>query len=273
MKFALLVVVAVMTILTLGACSQATPASPPPQYDDYRAALMAFVDANGLVDYAGLKDQRSYLDDFVTTLEQLDPKAYEAWSENDKIALWINAYNALTIRAVIDHYPINPARLNGSYPKNSIRQLPGEWDFNKVNVMGQSITLGYIETKILRRDFHEPRVYMAIVPGALASPMLRNEPYEGAKLDAQLDDQARKFMADPRHFQVDRTAKEVRVSEIFRRYVEDFATAVIPAPYTRESYTIDKLAGPYLNDADRAFLRDARVRFVPYDWTLNQQPQ
>lgn len=273
MKFAIRAALAAAAVVALGACSEAAAPPAPPAYDDYRAALMAFVDADGLVDYTGLKDQRSYLDDFITTLEQMDPKAYEAWSENDKIALWINAYNALTLRTVIDHYPINPARLNGSYPQNSIRQIPGEWDFNKVNVMGQTITLGYIETKILRRDFHEPRVFMALVPGAVDGPPLRNEPYQGAKLDAQLDDQTRRFLADPRHFQIDRTRKEVRVSEIFRRYVEDFATGVVIPPFTRESYAVDKFAGPYLNDSDRAFLREARITFAVYDWTLNQQPQ
>jgi len=107
----------------------------------------------------------------------------------------------------------------------------------------------------------------------VGGPPLRNEPYEGARLDAQLDDQTRRVLADSRHFQIDRTRKEVRVSEIFRRYVEDFATGVIVPPFTRESYAVDKFAGPYLNDSDRAFLRDARIMFAVYDWTLNQQPQ
>ncbi|HET6463289.1 MAG TPA: DUF547 domain-containing protein, partial [Candidatus Krumholzibacteria bacterium] len=133
------------------------------------------------------------------------------------------------------------------------------WDFNKVNVMGHSITLGYIEAKILRRDFHDPRVHLALVPAAAAAPMLRNEPYEGTKLDAQLDDQARKFLASPRNFRIDRAKKEVRVSEIFRWYADDFA--------------VQKFAGPYVNDADRAFLSGARVTYLPYDWTLNEQRQ
>lgn len=271
MKFAM--TAALAAAVALGTLAHAASAPAPLQYDDYRTALMAFVDANGQVDYAGLKDQRVYLDDFITSVERLDPKQYEVWSEQDKIALWINAYNALTLRAVIDHYPINPAMPNGSYPKNSIRQIKGVWDFDKVNVMGQSITLGYIETKILRRDFHEPRVHVALVPAAVAGPMLRNEPYEGAKLDAQLDDQARKFLADPRHFRIDRTNKEVRVSEIFRWYADDFATGAMPALFTKEHFAVQKFAGPYLNDADRAFLNDARVTYLPYDWALNEQRQ
>jgi hypothetical protein len=89
----------------------------------------------------------------------------------------INAYNALTLRAIIDNYPIAPPAPNRAYPTNSIRQLKGVWDLNRVNVMGQSTTLGYIETKILRRDFHDARVHTALADAAVSSPVLRTEPY------------------------------------------------------------------------------------------------
>jgi hypothetical protein len=272
MKFVIPAALAAAAMVTLGALAHAAPAAPP-QYDDYRTVLMAFVDAHGLVDYAGLKDQRSYLDDFVTDLERLDPKAYEAWSQHDKIAFWLNAYNALTLRTVIDHYPIHPARLNSSYPKNSIRQIPGEWDFNKVNVMGQSITLGYIETKILRRDFQDPRVHVALVNAAVSSPMLLNEPYEGAKLDAQLDDQARKFLSNPRTFSLDFATGLVRASEVFRWYADDFAPGSFPATYKREDIAVRKFTAPYLSQSQSAFVHEAHITYIPYDWTLNQQPQ
>jgi hypothetical protein len=246
----------------------------PPRYDDYRAVLMAFVDANGLVDYAGLRAQRGDLDDFVLYLGQLDPATYGAWPEPDRIAFWINAYNALTLRAIIDHYPIDPAQPNGSYPKNSIRQIPGVWDQARVNVMGESITLQYIETKHLGRDFHEPRVHMALVCAAMSCPRLRNEPYEGAKLEAQLADQTRAFISDPRHFRIDRARGTVRASEIFRWYAEDFAPAGTPKDRAAlERSALITAAAPYLSDADRAFLKDARIEYAPYDWTLNEQPR
>lgn len=254
-------VVAVMMTLfaALGACA---PAAAPPQYDDYRATLLAFVDARGRVDYAGLKEQRGDLDDFVTYLERLDPKLYDRWSEKDKMALWINAYNALTLRTIIDNYPIVPAVPNGAYPYNSIRQLKDAWDFKRVNVMGQSITLGYIKTKILRRDFHDPRVHMALGEAAISSPVLRNEPYEGAKLDAQLDDQVRRFLSDPNQFHVDRDSGEVRISEVFHQYADDFAP-------------LGGFASRYVSAEDRAFLaaNQYRLSYAPYDWTLNEQPR
>lgn len=255
------------------------PAPSAPRYDDYRAVLMAFVDANGLVDYQSLQMQRVELDDFVRDLSRLDPAVFEKWSERDRMAFWINAYNALTIHAVVYHYPIPLVTKspNASYPANSIRQISGVWDVDRVVVMGQSITIGYIETKILRHDFHDPRVHMALVCAAKSCPILRNEPYEGAKLDAQLDDQTRKFLSDPGHFRIDRAKKEVRVSELFRWYADDFAPKTAPRtpPAALERAGLVAFASPYLTDADRAFLAggDYRISYTPYDWTLNEQTQ
>jgi len=276
LKSGWIVVVGLAALLACGEeSSQGAPPARGPEYDDYRAALLAFVDAHGLVDYAGLKEQRVYLDDFVVYLERLDPKTFDAWSERDRMALWINAYNALTLRAVIDNYPIAPATPNGSYPTNSIRQIKGVWDFNRVNVMGQSTTLGYIETKILRHDFHDARVHMALASAGVSSPALRPEPYEGSKLDAQLDDQVRKFLADPRQFKLDRAAREARVSEMFRQYAEDFAPKDAPRtpPAGLERAGVRAFTARYVSAEARAFLagNDYRVTYVPFNWALNEQ--
>jgi hypothetical protein len=272
MKYALVAAVALMAAMSGASGATGTTAGvPAPEYDTYRAALMAFVDARGLVDYASLKNQRGDLDDFIIYLEHLDPKTCAKWSENERLALWINAYNALTLRAIIDNYPIHPATPNGAYPKNSIRQIHGVWDFNRVNVMGQSITLGYIETKILRHDFHDPRIHVALVCAAVSCPILRNEPYEGAKLDAQLDDQARRFLADPRQFRIDRATKDVRVSEIFRWYAEDFAPANAA---DKPRAGLVAFVSKYGSTEARSYIAtdEYRITYAPYDWTLNEQP-
>lgn len=247
----------------------------PPRYDDYRAVLMAFVDENGRVDYASLGNQRADLDDFVRYLDLVSPETYGAWSEADQIAFWINAYNALTLRAIVYHPMESIAEPNLSYPRRSIRQIPGVWDRMRVRVMGEEITLQYIETRHLREDFNEPRIHMALVCAAMSCPKLRSEPYEGAKLGAQLDDQVRAFLADPRHFHIDRAKGTVRVSEIFRWYADDFAPPDAPKKdrAARERSALVAAAGPYLNDADRTFLQDARIEYAPYDWTLNEQPR
>ena len=261
--------------LLVAPATHAAPASTAPVYDDYRAVLMGFVDENGLVDYEALGAQRAYLDDFVIYLASVDPKVYATWPREDQIAFWINAYNALTLRAIIDHYPINPATPNGSYPRNSIRQIPGVWDQARVTVMGESITLQYIETKYLRRDFNEPRFHLALVCAAMSCPKLRNEPYEGSKLIDQLDDQGRTFLADFRHFHMDAARQTVRVSEIFRWYADDFAAPTIARTdrAALERSAIVSFASKYLGRPEVAFLTTAHIEYAPYDWTLNEQPR
>jgi Protein of unknown function, DUF547 len=259
---------------TTAGCAPATP-KVAPAYDEYRAVLLGFVDAHGLVDYASLKEQRGDLDDFVIYLERLDRKTYESWNEKEKIAFWINAYNGLTLRAIVDHYPIETDTPNTSYPLNSIRQIPGVWNHMGVTVMGQPMTLEYIEYKILRRDFHEPRIHMALVCAAISCPRLRNEPYLGATLDAQLDEQARTFLSDPNKFFVDRARNTVLASEIFRWYSDDFlpggAAGAKGGDVARKS--LAAFVSPYVSDEDRTFLAGStyRVEYVSYDWTLNEQ--
>jgi len=258
-------------LLAASACG--APAAPP-DYSLYGGVLMGFVDDNGLVDYASLKEQRGDLDDFALYLEHVKPEAYASWAEADQIAFWVNAYNALTLRAIIDNYPIEPEKQNLSFPKNSIRQIHGVWDFNRVNVMGQSITLQFIETKYLRRDFSEPRIHMALVCAAVSCPKLRQEPYQGDRLEAQLADQTRTFLSNPRNFRIDRAGNKVYLSEIFRWYQDDFAPKDAAKKTGGLQDGVIAFVMRYVGETERAFLMSGKYRidYIPYDWSLNEQP-
>ena len=167
-------------------------------YADYADALKAYVNDRGMVNYAELKSHSEKLDSFLSSLAGLNRKAYDGWAEPAKIAFWLNAYNACTLQAIIDHYPIQSSFLTSlRYPKNSIRQISGVWDELQFSVMGQPMTLDGIEHGVLRKEFHEPRIHMALVCAAMGCPPLRNEPYTGDRLGAQLDDQARRFLSNP----------------------------------------------------------------------------
>jgi len=179
-------------------------------YDDYAAVLSSFVDNNGMVDYARLKGQRARLDRFVAGIGELGRDEYESWSDKGRIAFWINAYNALTLRAIIDHYPIKSSFSKSLvYPKNSIRQIDGVWDKLKFTVMGQAVTLDHIEHGIIRPKYRDPRVHMALVCAAMSCPILRDEPFRAEKLDAQFEDQARRFLANNTKFMIDVQKKRI----------------------------------------------------------------
>jgi len=199
----------------------------------------------------------------LAALAAVKPAEYEAWPRADKIAFWINTYNAYTLKAILDHYPIKPNwRASLRYPKSSIRQVPGVWDKLKFRVMGRELTLDGMEHDILRKQFNEPRAHMALVCASLGCPVLRPEPYTGAALDAQLDDQARRFLADPAKFRLDREKGAAYFSPIFKWFAEDFEPSAAA------------FMARYVSAQDRAFLESGefKVKWLDYGWALNEAP-
>jgi len=251
----------------------------PLDTSDYAAVLSAFVDGEGRVDYAGLKESRAPLDAFASALAGLPAARYEAWDEAERMAFWINAYNALTLVLVVDHYPIQASGIKSLvYPKNSIRQIAGAWDGVTFEVMGDKVTLDHIEHAILRTRFADPRVHMALVCAAVSCPRLLAEPYAGARLDDQLDDQTRHFLATGGKFALDRQAGTVRLSAIFDWFGGDFvprygANGNGHVEDDEERAVVTFVSG-YLDEADRRYLLEAdyALKYFDYDWTLNEQP-
>lgn len=247
-------------------------------YDDYAFVLRTYVDDHGMVNYRGLKEHRDKLDAFAVTIAALDPEVYARWSEKEKIAFWINAYNALTLEAIVAHYPITPS-LTASllFPKNSIRQIPGVWDELHFDVMGRKMTLDEIEHETLRAKFNEPRIHLALVCAAMGCPPLRNEPYVGDRLDDQLDDQARKFLANPQKFRLDRQGNTVYLSSIFKWFGEDFVrtygTNERFTGYGETERAVLNFISRYLDAGEGDDLTAARyrIKYLDYDWSLNEQ--
>ena len=231
-----------------------------------------------MINYHQLKSNRKQLDVFIKELGKLLPAQYKLWTEQKKISFWINCYNALTLKVIIDNYPIKPLLFSSFvYPRNSIRQIKGVWDKIQFTIMGKNLTLNFIEHDILRPKFKEPRIHMALVCAALGCPPLRNEPYIGEKLDVQLDDQTRRFLNNTAEFRTDSVNYHVFISSIFKWFGEDFI----------ERYgTDDKFKGNkeseravlyfisnYVNLPDKILLKETtiKIKYIDYDWSLNEQ--
>jgi len=215
---------------------------------------------------------------------RLDPKVFDTWSASRKLAFWINAYNALTLKLIIDHYPIRTRPFAAVFaPADSIKQIPKRWTAEFFMALGRPMSLDEIEHEILRqrgvdpheRTFDEPRIHVALVCAAVGCPPLRNEPFDAARLAEQFADQARRFLADPKRFRIDREAGVVRLSSIFKWFGADFVSRYLPA----EGYGAfdDDVRAPlhyvagFLPAGQAAWLRAGqyKVRFLPYDWSLN----
>ena len=246
----------------------------------YATLLQTYLDDTGLVDYRGLKANREGLDLFASRLRDLDGTVYENWTDQHKIAFWLNAYNSLTLRLIIDHYPIKSSFIKSlRYPKNSIRQISGGWDRIAFPVMGRPLTLNQIEHNILRARFSEPRIHMALVCASRSCPKLRQDPYTAENLEAQLQDQTRAFLRSEDNFSINRQKGEVYLSSIFKWFKEDFQSTEGPSPkltgQTQAMSAVLVFVSRHVSEELRRYLLEARynVKFLPYDWSLNERPK
>ncbi len=253
---------------------QQQPASTPPTATATSAATFDHSAFDSLlqkhvkrdrVDYAALKGERATLDGYVDRLAKLPQADLEKLPRAEQMAFWIDAYNAITLKTVIDAYPIEGSGLSGlRYPKNSIRQLGDQWT-RKHTIANQQLSLDDVENKILRPTFKDPRVHAAINCASKGCPPLRSEAFVGARLDAQLADQMKRFVTDGVRNQIDVKAKKVLLSSIFDWFGEDFGTkqdqrAILS--FLAKNGPADWK--PFLDGFD-----PGDVDFLDYDWALN----
>jgi len=220
------------------------------EYQLWAKVLKEYVDDQGRVDYGKLKSNRADLDAFI---EKVGDANISGMSENEKRAFWINAYNALTLRTIIDHYPVKSIRFIN---------FGLVWKMSK-HVAREKHSLGNIEHKILR-PLGDPRFHFALNCASIGCPKLPNKPFDPQQLEQQLDHETRRFMNDPQKVRVDRQENVLYYSELFNWYEDDF---LIVAE--------DKLSyiKKYLNEDDRAYLDTHKVvlEIIKYDWRLNKQ--
>jgi uncharacterized protein DUF547 len=249
-------------------------AQEPPGEAARRKALDQLLDLyvrNGDVYYRALKSDRSKLDGYVNLLANA---SIEKGSREDQIAFWLNAYDALVLRTVIDHYPI--AGRSSDYPARSIRQIAGAFERLPHRVAGRSLTLDQIEKEVLA-GFHDPRLFFAIGRGAVGSGRLRSEAFAPARLEEQLKEVQDECVTRAQCITIDAGAAKLAASSIFSWREADFAAAYADkAPATVESRSpieraIVAFVYPKLLNAEKDVIakNTFQVAYKPFDWTLN----
>lgn len=191
------------------------PVAPSFDHSLFDALLHAHV-KNGLVDYAAFKGNADFAR-YLASLKSADLKSYE---EAERIAFWLNVYNAYTIQLVASRGETESIRnINKAL---GVFRLKGPWSEEFVQAAGRSLTLDDVEHRILRHDFTEPRIHFAMSFGAVSGPRLRSEAYSGQKLDEQLEDQANTFIHETAKNRVDTARYTVYLSPVIVRYRADF---------------------------------------------------
>ena len=245
-------------MIVLGGCSTVptsfTPSDPlPPEQVSHRLwqELLSVDVRDGVVDYPAIR-RPGRLPPYVAVLNRVDPGGLSA---EDRLAFWINAYNAFAVTGILEGY--SPDTLFGRYRYFIAREY---------SVGGQPVNLYNLEREILIAQFHEPRVHFAIVCASASCPKLQSWAFEGQHLDEQLNRVTREFVNDPLRNRFDRSRKVASLSMIFKWFAKDFEArsgsilAYVGEHVQDPSLKQDLLAGDYT------------VEFLDYDWHLNGPP-
>ena len=231
----------------------------------FDALLKKHVNEAGLVDYSSVK-AGTELDAYLDVLAAVSPGELD---EQEAIAFWINAYNAYTIKLIVENYPvgsireISPFRIKGL--RLAVPKINSPFEYTIAVLDGKKYSLDDIEHGILRKEFNEPRIHFALVCAAISCPPLRREAFTGEGLDAQLDDQARAFLYDETK-NIIGSGDTIHLSKIFDWFRGDFADS---------KSGLQQYLAPYFEGATREKLSQGgfKVKHLGYDWTLNEDKE
>ena len=239
--------------------------------------LGQYVNERGLVDYSALQQHIEDLEGYYYLITIYSPDSHPELfpSENHKLAYWINAYNAGVIKTVLTYYPINSVT---DVKKPGIffflSDKSGFFFFQRLTFGGKSTSLYYLENQVIRKRFNDPRIHFALNCAALGCPRLPRRSFSGGALDQQLDNETRIFLAEERNFKIDHSEKVIYLSSIFKWYEKDFTdwyTVKYPGQTSSLLSYIELYLVPQKAQELKAVRKSYDLRFIPYDWRLNDQ--
>lgn len=218
------------------------------------------------VDYAGFAADRAALDAYAAMLSAVPKATFDRLTPHRQMAFLINAYNVYTIELILTRYP----KLASIKDLGNLLNSP--WKQRFVPLFGGKVSLDAIEHEMLRAPgrYDDPRIHFAVNCASISCPMLRDEAFVGDRLDQQLDDQARRFMADRKRNRYDAKSHTLQVSKLFDWYGEDFSKghrgiASTGAFFARYADVLADAA----DDREAIRTQRAPITFVDYDWNLN----
>lgn len=217
------------------------------------------------MDYAGMQRDKSTLDAYTAALTAVTPAEFAGWSKADRMAFLINAYNAFTVELILSRYPnLHSIRDFGLLPWSP-------WKKVFFVLLGKQSDLDALETTLRAPGaYDDPRVHFALNCASIGCPMLRPEAYVGARLDIQLDDAMRHFLADRSRNRYDPQTGSLEVSKIFDWYASDFSQG--HHGFSSVAQTLGQYADVLADrpeDRQRVRAGQAPLDYLPYDWALN----
>ena len=237
----LVVILVVLLLSKNNFAMEVTPYGTIVNHTTWNQLLKKHVSDQGKVDYLGFKKDLTELNAYLDWLSNSKPS--ETWSKDQLMAFWINAYNALTIKLIVDRYPIS-----------SIKDIYSPWNIKVITIANKTLSLNNIEHDILRK-MGDPRIHFGIVCASISCPKLQNEAFNTQNTNRLLNKASKEFLADSTKNELTTDAAEL--SKIFKWFAKDFK---------QEGSLID-----FLNKfADIRIASNATISFKDYNWGLNE---
>jgi Protein of unknown function, DUF547 len=214
--------------------------------------LKKHVNEKGLVNYKGFREDSVLFKEYLDLLSNNHPND-KNWSRDERLAYWINAYNAFTIQLILKYYPVKSIK----DIKKGIPFVSDTWTIDFIKIEGKKYDLNNIEHGIVRPKFNEPRIHFALNCASIGCPPLLNAAYTAEKLNTQLDDQARRFINNGFHNKFI-SANKAEVSKLFTWFAGDFKKTAPSVIAFINKYAKTKLSA------------SANLDYMDYDWRLNE---
>ena len=239
-----------LSLITACNAQPAETSKMPPSHQLWDELLETGVRANGLVNYKAFIRQKNKLGQYLDLLSDTAPNP-DTWSREEQLAYWINAYNAFTVKLIVDNYPVES--IKDLHPVN-IPFVSSVWQKKFFQIGGTKMSLDQIEHSILRKDFDEPRIHFAVNCASLSCPVLRAGAYTAAEIEKQLHEQAVLFINDTTRNKI--TPGKAELSKIFSWFKGDF---------TKNGSLTD-----YINTFSKTKIdKGTKIKYLDYHWGLN----
>lgn len=209
-------------------------------HSTWDAVLNKYVSTKGEVNYKAIKNDPTELNSYLDQLSSAKPN--KTWSKEETLAFYINAYNAFTVKLIIDNYPTK-----------SIKDIKQPWDKKFISIDGKTLSLNNIEHDILRK-LDEPRIHFAINCASISCPKLLNKAFTSSALDQQLEMVTKAFINSSENTI---TEKKIEISKLFSWFKSDFTTNGTVVDYFNKY-------------SDITIHKKAKIKFKDYNWNLNE---
>ena len=219
------------------------------KWDSILKTYSSMVDDQVLFKYSALKKEVKILDSYLSDLESLSKEDFQKFSKDDQLAFWINAYNAYTVKLIINNYPLKTIKAIGSI-------FSSAWNKDFIKLFNKEMSLDNIEHDTIRKQFKEPRIHFAVNCASISCPSLLQSAFVGKTLNIQLEKAAAHFLNNKLKNYYDTKGSVLYLSAIFKWYGADFNA---------------KYKG-YLNyvSSELKVPKGATVEWLDYDWALNE---